>query len=136
MAEAFLNLFGEGKFEAESAGLEKGTLSPHALQVMQEIGIDLSRNEPKEIFELFRQGRHYNAVISLCDQTNGEKSPLYPGMTQRISWSFSDLSRFTGTEEEILEKIRAVRDGIKEKVLEFIEQASDTTFWLTEQLRN
>lgn len=133
MAEAFLRHLGNGTFEAESAGLEKGILNPYAISVMQEIGIDISRHETKEIFDLYKQGRHYQAVISVCDETNGEKSPIYPGVTKRIRWSFANPSKFGGTEEEIMAQTKAVRDQIREKVIEFIDQASSADYWLTQQ---
>ena len=50
MAEAFLNQLGNGKFKAESAGIEKGKLNPYVIRAMQEVGIDISNNETKEVF--------------------------------------------------------------------------------------
>ena len=130
MAEAFLNKYGNEKFQAESAGLEKGKLNPYVTKVMQEIGIDISKNETKEVFDLFKQGRFYRAVITVCDEANAERCPVFPGVTKRIAWSFPDPSNFTGTEEEILNQTRQVRDGIKEKVMEFIKEASEVQYWI------
>src|SRR6266542_612412 len=130
MAEAFLNKYGNEKFQAESAGLEKGKLNPYVIKVMQEIGIDISKNEIKEVFDLFKQGRFYRAVITVCDEANAERCPVFPGVTKRIAWSFPDPSNFTGTEEEILNQTRQVRDGIKEKVMEFIKKASEVQYWI------
>ncbi len=130
MAEAFLNKYGNEKFQAESAGLEKGKLNPYVTKVMQEIGIDISKNETKEVFDLFKQGRFYRAVITVCDEANAERCPVFPGVTKRIAWSFPDPSNFTGTEEEILNQTRQVRDGIKEKVMEFIKKASEVQYWI------
>jgi len=130
MAEAFLNKYGNEKFQAESAGLEKGKLNPYVIKVMQEIGIDISKNETKEVFDLFKQGCFYRAVITVCDEANAERCPVFPGVTKRIAWSFPDPSNFTGTEEEILNQTRQVRDGIKEKVMEFIKKASEVQYWI------
>ncbi len=130
MAEAFLNKYGNEKFQAESAGLEKGKLNPYVIKVMQEIGIDISKNETKEVFDLFKQGRFYRAVITVCDEANAERCPVFLGVTKRIAWSFPDPSNFTGTEEEILNQTRQVRDGIKEKVMEFIKKASEVQYWI------
>jgi arsenate reductase len=130
MAEAFLNKYGNEKFQAESAGLEKGKLNPYVIKVMQEIGIDISKNETKEVFDLFKQGRFYRAVITVCDEANAERCPVFPGVTKRIAWSFPDPSNSTGTEEEILNQTRQVRDGIKEKVMEFIKKASEVQYWI------
>ena len=56
MAEAFLKLFGHDHFRAESAGLRAGKLNPYAIEVMQEIGIDIHNNETKEVFDLLERG--------------------------------------------------------------------------------
>ena len=70
MAEAFLKKYGSDYFEAESAGLEPGKLNPNVVEVMQEIGIDISKNGTQGVFDLFRQGKLFNAVISVCDGAN------------------------------------------------------------------
>lgn len=79
MAEAFLNKYGSNKFIAESAGLEPGTLNPIVVDAMKEIGIDISANETKGVFEFFKQGRRYNYVITVCDESNAERCPIFPG---------------------------------------------------------
>lgn len=134
MAEAFLNQYGNGQFTAESAGLEKGKLNPYVVKVMQEAGIDISQNETKEVFEFFRQGKTYQAVITVCDAASAESCPVFPGAVKRLAWSFTDPSTFTGTDEEILEQTRKVRDQIKEAVLAFIEEAKNINYWVNEQV--
>jgi len=129
MAEAFLNEFDGDSFEAESAALEPGILNPNIVQVMQEVGIDISGNATKSVFDLFKQGKFYQAVVSVCECSSGESCPIFPGMAKRIRWSFTDPSSFTGTEDEILEQTRRVRDKIKETVLAFIEEAKDLEYW-------
>jgi len=133
MAEAFLNNLGEGVFIAESAGLEAGTLNPNVVQVMSEIGIDISRNKTQNAFDLFKQGKRYNAVITVCDAANAERCPVFPGIVKRLAWSFPDPSSFTGTQEEILNQTRAVRDWIKEKVAEFAHDGKEFKFWLKQE---
>lgn len=128
MAEAFLNHYSDSGLRAESAGVEKGTLNPRVVKVMQEVGIDISGKATQEAFGLVKEGRLYQAVITVCDIA-AESCPIFPGVTKRISWSFPDPMKFTGTEEEILEQTRKVRDGIKEKVLGFIEEAKQAEFW-------
>ena len=134
MAEAFLKQCGNGNFEAESAGIEKGKLNPYVVRAMHEVGIDISKNETKDVFDLFRQGRLYQAVITVCDKEAAERCPLFPGMVNRIHWSFPDPSKFTGTEEEILAQVREVRDQIKEKVIQFIAEAGDLNFWIQDRV--
>lgn len=134
MAEAFLNQLGNGKFKAESAGIEKGKLNPYVIRAMQEVGIDISNNETKEVFDLFRQGKLYQAVITVCEKEAAERCPIFPGIVKRIAWSFPDPSKFTGTDEEILAKVRVVRDEIKEKVIQFMEEANRLDYWMQDSI--
>ncbi|GAB3366840.1 arsenate reductase ArsC [Arachidicoccus ginsenosidivorans] len=130
MAEAFLNELGADAFIAESAGLEPGTLNPYVVEAMAEAGIDISGKQTKAVFDLFRQGKPFNAVITVCDAASAERCPVFPGMTKRIAWSFPDPSGFKGTKEEILAQTREVRDEIKKKVTDFIGEAKVLKFWM------
>jgi arsenate reductase len=121
MAEAFVNTFGGEKFAAESAGLEPGTLNPLVVKSMTEIGIDISENKTKDVFDFHKTGKIFNYVITVCDEASGQRCPIFPGALNTIHWSFEDPSSFTGTEEEKLNKIANVRDAIKVKVEEFIK---------------
>ena len=132
MAEAFLNQYGEGLFTAESAGLEKGKLNPYVVKVMQEVGIDISGNQTKEVFDFFRQGKLFQAVITVCDAASAESCPVFPGVVKRLGWSFADPSTFTGTEEEILTQAREIRDEIKQAVLAFASDAKHLNYWINE----
>jgi arsenate reductase len=120
VAEALLNQLAGDKIEATSAGLEKGTLNPLAIQVMDEIGLDISGNQTREVFDLFKAGRMFNYVITVCDAANSERCPIFPGALQTLHWSFSDPSSFTGILNEKLEKTRKVRDEIKMNIEDFI----------------
>jgi arsenate reductase len=130
MAEAYMNALGSEYFEAESAGLEPGKLNPNVVTVMQEAGIDISHNPTKSVFDLFKQGKKYNVVVTVCDEASAERCPIFPGMSKRLAWSFPDPSSFTGTREEVLEQTRTVRDTIKETVTQFINEAKDMKYWL------
>jgi arsenate reductase (thioredoxin) len=120
MAEVFLNKLCPEKYEAESAGLEPGSLNPLVVEVMKEEGIDISQNKTKDVFEFYKQGKHFDYVITVCDEASGEKCPFFPGMKSKIHWSFKDPSQFTGTHEEILSQVRIVRDAIKKQLMDFI----------------
>jgi arsenate reductase len=130
MAEAFLNKYGAGTLIAESAGLKFGKLNPYAVKVLQEVGIDISQKGTQEVFDLFKQGRLFQAVITVCDEASAEGCPIFPGVVRRLGWTFTDPSTFTGTEEEILAQTRKVRDEIKEAVLAFIEEAKHMEYWV------
>lgn len=116
MAEAFLNQICGNEFEAHSAGLERGKLNPVAVEAMGEIGIDISKNATKEVFDYVKSGNIFAYVITVCDETNAERCPIFPGITKRLHWSFSDPSSFQGTYEEKLARTRIVRDMIKTKI--------------------
>jgi arsenate reductase len=126
MAEAFMNQLAGDKFKAESAGLEPGTLNPYVVEAMKEIGIDISNNKTKSVFDFFKQGRLFDFVIAVCDAANGERCPIFPGVTKRINWSFEDPSSFSGTKEEILSRTRLVRDKVKSEVENFIKELSSS----------
>jgi arsenate reductase len=131
MAEAFLRKYGGETFEAESAGLEPGTLNPNVVTVMQEVGINLTGKPTQSVFDLFQQGRLYNVVITVCDKEAAERCPIFPGMVKRIAWSFKDPSSFTGSREEVLQHTRTVRDGIEQQVQTFIKEASAVNYWIS-----
>jgi len=120
MAEAFLKQVAGDRFDAESAGLEPGTLNPLAVEVMLEYGIDISRNTTKSAFDLFRQGKQYDYVIAVCDESQAQTCPVFPGGARQLFWSFNDPSRFQGTQEEKLAQTRLVRDQIAAKIREWI----------------
>lgn len=130
MAEAFLKKYGGDAFEAESAGLEPGNLNPNVVTVMQEVGIDLTGKSTQAVFDLFQQGRVYNAVITVCDKQAAERCPVFPGKVKKIAWSFKDPSAFTGTKEAILQHTREVRDEIEQQIKTFVRDASAVSYWI------
>jgi arsenate reductase (thioredoxin) len=121
MAEAFLNHLAGDRFEAESAGLEPGELNPLAVEAMREVGIDISMNRTKGVFALYKENRLYRYVIAVCDEA-AQTCPIFPGFATNLHWSFKDPSSFTGSYEERLDKTRLVRDEIKKRIEEFIEE--------------
>ena len=120
MAEALLNRLGGERFQAESAGFEPEPLNALAVEVMREIGIDISQQKAKSVFELYKQGRLFRHVITVCDEASAQKCPIFPGISERHHWSFRDPAQLTGTYAEQLSQTRIIRDDIKAKVKEFI----------------
>jgi len=116
MAEAFLKDICADQFEALSAGLEPGKLNPIVVEAMQEIGIDISRNQTKSVSDMLESGQSFAWVITVCDETSAERCPIFPGVTARLHWSFPDPSAFPGTHEQKLARTREVRDTIKAKI--------------------
>lgn len=127
MAEAFLNSLGEGRYEAESAGLEAGPgINPLAAAVMKEVGLDISGNAVKKVFDLYIAGKTYHYVVAVCDKAKADRCPIFPGMlVERLDWPFDDPAALEGSEEEKLEGARRIRDLILEKVKEFIQAANE-----------
>jgi arsenate reductase (thioredoxin) len=121
MAEAFLKAIGGERFEVESAGLEPGKLNPIVVEAMKEIGIDISQNKTKSVFEMYKQGELFNYVFTVCDESKAETCPIFPGTTKNIHWGFADPSGFTGTSEEKLAGTRKVRDEIKNKIKKWVK---------------
>jgi arsenate reductase len=121
MAEALLNQMAGDKYEAVSAGLEPGELNPLAVEVLKEVGIDISGKETQDVFKVFKSGEFFPFVVTVCDESSAEKCPIFPGVTNRLHWGFQDPSSFTGTEEEKLAKTREVRDMIRDKLSEFVK---------------
>jgi arsenate reductase len=122
MAEAFLKASCPNDFDTESAGLDPGELNPLAVAVMSEIGIDISRNRTKSAFDLFKQGRTFSYVITVCDETSAERCPTFPGVASRLHWSFADPAAFEGSWEQRLALTRVVRDQIRDRVTEWCKE--------------
>ena len=122
MAEAFLNQICGDEFEAHSAGLEPGKLNPIVVEAMQEVGIDISGNKTKAVFDYVKSSKAFAYVITVCDEASAERCPIFPGVTTRLQWGFPDPSGFPGTHEEKLAKTREVRDTIKRKVEAWCEE--------------
>lgn len=122
MAEAFLKKYGGEKFEVTSAGLEPGMLNPVVVDVMKEIGIDISENKTKSVFDFYKNGNFFNYVITVCDESQSERCPIFPGLVKQIHWGFADPSSFEGTLEEKKVKTRIVRDEIDAKIKQWLKE--------------
>lgn len=124
MAEAFLKQSASAAIEVESAGLEPGVLNPLVVEVMQEAGIDIAHNKTQSVFDLHKKGRSYDYVITVCDESQSEKCPIFPGSAQKLHWPFDDPSRFEGSMEDKKQKTRIVRDSIKKKIHDWVQNKS------------
>lgn len=124
MAEAFLNLLAGDRFEAESAGLEPGNLNSFAVEVMNETEIDISGNRTKGVFEFITAGKLFHYVITVCDETNGNRCPIFPGYAKRLHWNFPDPSVLEGTFDEKIKKTREIRDEIKARIADWLKGVS------------
>ncbi len=121
MAEAFLKHYGGEYFEAFSAGLEPKGINPYTILVMYEIGYDLSSHYSKGVGE-FLGKVHIQYLITVCDKAEKNCPTMWPGVNQRLHWSFEDPAAFEGTEEEVINKFREIRDQIEQKVREWVAE--------------
>lgn len=109
MAEGILNAFLKDKYKAYSAGIEPTQVHPYAVQVMAEIGIDVSNHRSKAIEEF--RGQTFDYVVTVCNKTK-EIYPFFPGETV-LHNSFKDPSKYKGSKKDILKEFRRVRDKIR-----------------------
>jgi arsenate reductase len=122
MAEAWLNQICGDFFAAESAGLEPGTLNPLVVEAMDEVGIDISKKETRAVFDVFKSGKLFAYVITVCDETSAEKCPIFAGVTTRLHWSFPDPSTVVGSREIKLVEVRKIRDEVRDKIQAWCEE--------------
>jgi arsenate reductase len=110
MAEGTLRRVAGDIVEVESAGSKPAQfVHPKAIQVMSEIGIDISKNRSKDLNEFL--DRNVHTVITVCGDAD-EACPIFPGMVARYHWGFEDPAKAQGSEDEVLEVFRRVRDEI------------------------
>jgi arsenate reductase len=121
MAEAFVRKYSLGQLEPFSAGLEPKALNPLMVQVMEEIGINMTGYRSKGIEEYLGK-EHFNYLVTVCHDAEQNCPRVWPGVNQRLHWSFEDPAKFEGNEQEKLEKFRQIRDQIQEKVISWIKE--------------
>jgi arsenate reductase len=120
MCEAFLKHYAGDRLDAQSAGLEPGELNPMVVDVMAEIGIDISRTKTKSVFDVWKSGETFRYVVAVCDAESAEKCPIFPGITKRLHWPFHDPSEVTGSYEQKLQKVHQIRDEIAAKIQDWL----------------
>jgi arsenate reductase len=120
MAEGFLKAIAGDKYEVHSAGLDpQATIHPMAVQVMNEVGIDISEQYPKGVKPYMGKLAVSRAII-VCQEAEKNCPRLFPGSFNREFWAFDDPAVFPGTHEEQLEKFRVVRDAIRERICQWL----------------
>jgi arsenate reductase len=121
MAEGLLKALGSGQWDVNSAGVIQSFVHPLAIRVMEEIGIDISKQTSKSMDRFVNEKFDY--VITLCDHA-AQFCPVFGGLGKRLHWPFEDPAGATGTTEERLVVFRRIRDGIKTKIEEFLKSES------------
>src|SRR4029453_2943967 len=122
MAAALLNDMCGEFFEAQSAGLEPGTLNPLAVAALQEIGIDISGAPTQSVFDVFKSGQLFAYAVTVCSEAESQGCPIFAGVTKRLHWSFDDPSQFTGTHDEKVARTRELVEELAAKVSNFCDE--------------
>ena len=115
IAEGILNSMFGSRYKGFSAGLKKTQVNPYAVEVMKEIGIDLSMHSSKTLDKF--SGEEFDIVVTVCDNAR-ENCPFFPGK-KVIHKSFKDPSEFEGSIEDTLEVFRETRDEIKSWIFRY-----------------
>lgn len=123
MAEAFLRKYGGERFEAHSAGLEPKAMNPFTVKVMAEAGIDVSTQRSKGIEEYLGKV-NFQTLITVCDHADKNCPSVWPGVNQRLHWSFEDPAAAQGSEEERLAVFRRVRGEIEARVKAWLAETA------------
>ena len=122
IAEGYLRHFAGEKAEIYSAGIETHGVNPRAISIMKEDGIDISKHTSNNIEQYY--DIEFDFVITVCDNAK-ENCPVFQTKAKKFHHNFPDPAKSTGTEEEILEEFRQVRQMIKEYSQQFV---SDNLF--------
>ena len=130
IAEAFLKRYAGHLFHVESAGMKPGTLNPDVVKVMLESSINLNGSATLSVFDLRYAGHQYDAIIELCAERDLAGRPSFPGVVKTLQWRLSDPATFQGTDAERLQQVRELREQIRQKVVAFVHQAQEESFWI------
>ena len=119
IAEGYLRHFANGKAAIYSAGIETHGVNPRAIATMKEDGIDISQHTSNNIDEY--KNIQFDFVITVCDNAK-ERCPFFPTKAKKFHHNFPDPAKATGTEKEILQQFRNVRQQIKEYCERFVAE--------------
>lgn len=118
MAEGFAKKYLGKDWEVRSAGIEEHGMNPKAVKAMAEVGIDISEQKSETIdLDYLNQA---DLVVTLCSDAD-ERCPVTPPEVKRVHWGFDDPAKATGTDEEVWQVFRRVRDEIGERIKRFAE---------------
>ena len=118
MAEGFFKHY-RNDWEVNSAGVSPGRVHPMAIEVMNEVGIDISEQRSKSVDEFLKESFDY--VITVCDDAR-ESCPIFPEKAKMLHWSFTDPDKTVRSREERLRAFRKVRDQIDRKIKDFLNR--------------
>lgn len=117
IAEGYLRYFAGDKADVYSAGVETHGVNPKAIAIMQEDGVDISHHTSNNINEYYNID--FDFVITVCDNAK-ERCPFFPTKAKKFHHNFPDPAKAIGTEAEIMEQFRRVREMVKSYAREFV----------------
>ncbi len=117
IAEGYLKHFAKDKAEVYSAGIETHGVNPKAMSIMKEDGIDISKHTSNNVTEY--RNIDFDYVITVCDNAR-EQCPVFPSTAKQFHYNFADPAKASGTEDEIMQQFRIVRDEIKNLSRQFV----------------
>jgi len=118
IAHGYLASMTNGKAMVYSAGVETHGVNPRAIAIMKEDGIDISNHTSNNITEYF--GVDFDFVITVCDNAK-ERCPYFPTKALKFHYNFPDPAKATGSEEEIMNEFRTVRELVKKYCQTFVK---------------
>lgn len=120
MAEAFLRHDGGERFSAYSAGLAPSVINPYTVQVMEELGFDMSEHYAKSVKE-YLGGMNFAYVITVCAKAEANCPSTFPGLPVRLAWQFDDPAALEGDNAAKLQKFREVRGQIRAQIISWLQ---------------
>jgi arsenate reductase (thioredoxin) len=121
MAEAFLRHHGSDAYEAYSAGVEPQGINPFTEKVMTEVNVSMEGQRSKDLIEYLGK-EHFSYLITVCTNAEEKCPSTFPGVSQRLHWSFEDPASASGTDEDKMIAFRQIRDQIEEKIKTWIDE--------------
>lgn len=119
MAEGLARRLADGRAVVQSAGIEAHGKNPRAIAAMAEVGVDIAGQESTRLTDAMLADA--DLVVTVCGHAD-EHCPVLPPGTRRVHWPLPDPARATGTEEEITAQFRAVRDDIRQRVSQLLDE--------------
>jgi len=117
--EGWLRFFGKEDVSVKSAGVETHGVNPRAIQVMKEVGVDISSHTSNHVDEYINE--EFDLIITVCDSAK-EKCPVFSSTSEKRHHNFPDPAKAEGTENEIMNQFRDVRDQIKEYAKDLVTE--------------
>jgi len=116
MAEEYMRKYHGDKFNCYSAGIEEGKLNPTVVEAMRLDGIDISKNKAENVDIYINSDIEFDYIVTVCDESNAQRCPMFPGKGKRIHMGFEDPSAFDGSCVQNLYNTVLIRKQIEKEI--------------------